>query len=168
MDGFICHKMYTNFIRKIRGSCTHRAYCLTIDRDKECCCVSAKVLIESIDTAKRTIYACVYKLNNKFVVEALKKAIFRGVVVCLIVDYKNNHGTKFIESLVEAGAQILFWNKDEKLHAKFTILDNTHVLTGSFNWTTSERHKVDLIISLYDETSINDFHNLFNQLKSHI
>lgn len=141
-----------------------KSYCLTIGKD--CCCKSSTILIDSINSAKTEILACVYKFNNETIITALEQALYRGVKVSIISDYKKNENSKFMNQLVKSGAQVLFWNKQQKLHAKFTIIDDNHVLTGSFNWTISKRHKVDLIISLYDGTSIANFKSLFNELKS--
>jgi phosphatidylserine/phosphatidylglycerophosphate/cardiolipin synthase-like enzyme len=151
-----------NFLNKLYK--TDKSYCLTIGKD--CCCKSSTILIDSINSAKIEIFACVYKLNNETIVTALEQALYRGVNIYIIADYKKNENSKFMHQLVKSGAQVLFWNKQEKLHAKFTIIDDNHVLTGSFNWTISKRHKVDLIISLYDDTSIANFKSLFNELKS--
>jgi phosphatidylserine/phosphatidylglycerophosphate/cardiolipin synthase-like enzyme len=123
------------------------------------------VLIESINSAKVEIVACVYKLNDETIVTALEQALNRGVKINIIADHKKNENSKFMNKLVNSGAQVLYWHKQQKLHAKFTLVDNKHVLTGSFNWTISKRHKVDLIISLYDSASVTKFKSLFNELK---
>jgi len=136
------------------------AYCLTID---ETYCNSQYVLLETIRKSKDSITACVYKFNNIEVMNELKNALKRNVKVKMIMDYENNHSTKITKTLIDSGAEILYWKQNEKLHAKFVIIDN-QVLTGSFNWTTGKRHKVDLIVTLSDESSCHNFHTLFNKL----
>jgi polyphosphate kinase len=153
-----------NFLNKLYKTDEPSTYCLTIGKD--CCCKSSTVLIESINSAKLEIVACVYKLNDDAVVTALEQALNRGVKIYIIADYRNNQNSKFMNKLIDTGAQVLLWNKHQKLHAKFTLVDNHHVLTGSFNWTVSKRHKVDLIISLYDNISVTNFKSLFDELKS--
>ena len=69
----------------------------------------------------------------------LKNAIERGVKVKMIMDYENNIDSKITKQLIESGAEIIFWKPNEKLHAKFMIIDN-QVFTGSFNLTVSKRH----------------------------
>ncbi len=152
-----------NFLNKLYKT-ELSTYCLTIGKD--CCCKSSTVLIDSINSAKFEIVACVYKLNDEAIVTALEQALNRGVKIYIIADYRNNQNSKFMNKLADSGAQILFWDKHQKLHAKFTLIDNNHVLTGSFNWTVSKRHKVDLIISLYDNVSTTNFKSLFDELKS--
>ena len=156
------NKLYTNYNQKKE----HNIYCLT--RDDIHSCDTTNVLTRSINTAQQTIFACVYKFTNNKIVNVLEDALNRGIKIMLIMDYKNNHSSQIVDNLRELGADIMFWNKHEKLHAKFVIIDNTIVLTGSFNWTVSKRHKVDLIISLFDTNSIMNFHSLFNELKDNI
>lgn len=135
-------------------------YCLTLDENY---CDSQHVVIDSIKCAKTSVNACIYKFNNDDIMFELKNALKRGVIVKMIMDYENNYNTKITKNLIEAGANIKFWKQHEKLHAKFIIIDNK-VFTGSFNLTTSKKHKVDLIVTLSDEASCHNFHTLFNKL----
>lgn len=139
-------------------------YCLTID---DTYCQSQSVLIDMIKHSKNEITACIYKFNNYDVMFELKSALERGVKVNMIMDYENNFKSKISKTLIDSGAQIKYWKRDQKLHAKFVIIDN-HVLTGSFNWTTCKRHKVDLIVTLSDDTSHHNFRSLFNKLSNEL
>lgn len=136
------------------------SYCLTLD---DTCCDSQCVIIDNLKKAKIDVTACVYKLNNYDIMYELKNAIERGVKVKMIMDYENNIDSKITKQLIESGAEIIFWKPNEKLHAKFMIIDN-QVFTGSFNLTVSKRHKVDLIVILSDDSSYHHFHTLFNKL----
>lgn len=135
-------------------------YCLTIDENY---CDSQFVVIDNIKKAKTSITACIYKFDNVDIMIELKNALERGVKVKMIMDHENNYHTKITKNLIASGADIMFWKHNEKLHAKFIIIDN-QVITGSFNLTIGKKHKVDLIITLPDETSCHNFHTLFNKL----
>lgn len=135
-------------------------YCLTID---EMYCDSQYVIIDNLKRAKTNVTACIYKFNNIDILVELENVLERKVNVKMIMDYENNFNTKITKKLISLGADIMFWKPNEKLHAKFFIIDN-HVFTGSFNLTSSKKHKVDLIVTLSDETSCNNFHTLFNKL----
>lgn len=137
------------------------AYCLTLGDD--CCCKSSSTLISSLKLAQKEIKACVYKFDDYDVLKTLLDLLERNVKITLIVDYKQNYESKFMKKLVDNGAKIIYWKSGEKLHAKFTIIDNIHVLTGSFNWTKHDKH-VDLIISQFDEHTIFTFQELFKSL----
>ncbi len=152
-----------NLFNIYKNNLNSPTYCLTID--KKCCCDSNNVLIQLIESATQTILACVYKFDSIEILEAIEASLKRGIKITLIMDYKNNFESKYVIKLKSLGAIIFLWNKHEKLHAKFVIIDNTSILTGSFNWTISKRHKIDLIISLYDKYSIKNFNSLFNELK---
>lgn len=141
-------------------------FCLSLN--KKCCCDPSDLTVSSIKRAGKTIRGCVYKLKDKHVHEALLLSLKRGLDVHLILDYHENHDNPFLEELKEHGAHVYLWKPNEKLHAKFAIFDEEHVLTGSFNWTKTELHgnihKVDLIISLYDSTSVHQFITLFDDM----
>jgi PLD-like domain len=140
-----------------------------ISLKKECCNDPSKFVINSIKNSKNVINIVAYKLNNVQIVSELMNALNRGVKLTMILDYKQNKQNKFVAQLVESGASIKLWKKNEKLHAKFMIIDNEQVLTGSFNLTTlstfkSHLHKVDLLISLYDANALYAFDTFFKDM----
>lgn len=143
------------------------AFCLSLN--KKCCCDPCELTVSAIKRASKTIRVCMYKFTHKNIYDALLLALKRKLDVHLILDYHENHNNEFINELKKNGAHIYMWKQDEKLHAKFSIFDNEHVLTGSFNWTNNDVHhgkvhKVDLIISLYDSTSVGQFITLFDDM----
>ena len=136
---------------------------------QECCHEPNELVINSIQRAKKTIIACVYKFDNIYIFNALKTALERGVEITMVMDYKKNRQNRLAIDLKKLGANIKLWKKTDKLHAKYLILDDTNVLTGSFNLTMentdkTNRHKVDLIISLYDANAISNFKNIHTDM----
>lgn len=142
-------------------------YCVSLK--KECCSESSEIVVNSLRMAKNKVVIIAYKFDNIAIFNQLKLTLKKGIKVCMILDYKQNHQNKFVHELKDLGADIHLWKKTEKLHAKFMIIDDTHVLTGSFNLTTetttlSHHHKVDLIISLYDYNAIQSFTYIYNDM----
>lgn len=140
-----------------------------ISLKKDCCNEPSKFVINSIKSANNVINIVAYKINNTEIINELIHALNRGVKITMILDYRKNKQNKLLVQLVEMGASIKLWKRNEKLHAKFMIIDNTQVLTGSFNLTTlstfkSHLHKVDLLISLYDVNAIHTFDTFFNDM----
>lgn len=122
-----------------------------------------EITLYAIKSSEKNIYACIYKLNDIQIYNQLILALKNHVHVELVMDYKMNKYNKLVHDLKEHGAKIYYWKKSEKLHAKFVIIDNKHVLTGSYNWTFSNKHKIDLIMDA--DAHINEFLNLYKQLK---
>lgn len=121
-----------------------------------------ELTIEAIKSSKMSIKGCVYKLNHHVIYQELERALSRGVVVELVFDYKNKIHNALVHKLRGKGASVYFWNKCEKLHAKFAIFDDKRVLTGSFNWTQSNKHKTELIIDTLER--VDTFINLHAKL----
>lgn len=140
-----------------------------ISLKKDCCNDPSKFVINSIKNSKKSINIVAYKINNTDIITELKNALNRGVKIIMILDYKQNKTNKLLVQLAELGASIKLWKKNEKLHAKFMIIDDAQVLTGSFNLTTlstfkSHLHKVDLLVSLYDVNALHTFNAFFKDM----
>jgi cardiolipin synthase A/B len=103
-----------------------------------------KALIALIESAERSLKVFYYLFNSDtsgtMVRDALVAAARRGVVVEIIVDaFGNDAGADFFEPLTDAGGSFaLFsprWGKRYLVrnHQKFTIADETRVMTGGAN-----------------------------------
>lgn len=103
-----------------------------------------KALIELIDSAQATLRVFYYlfdsDVSGTMVRDALVRAARRGVSVALIVDaFGNDAGADFFAPLVEAGGTFAVfspkWGKRYLVrnHQKFTIADETRVMTGGAN-----------------------------------
>jgi len=121
--------------------------------------------IELIENSQYRIQAVVYKFEEKSLLDAIKKAHNRGVKIQLIIDAKEaKKNNSFIKSAKELGVKIRKWPHG-KQHAKFTIIDEKTVITGSFNWTKAAKNKnLELIIIQDDKTIVDNFVLLFNDL----
>ena len=124
-----------------------------------------KLTVKSIKDANESIQAVVYKFEVKKIFEALVKAHERGVEIKLLVDAKEAKKKKsFAKKARNLGIKVQKW-KSGKLHAKFAIIDNKKVITGSFNWTESakEENLELIIIEKIPEVTLK-FTALFNDL----
>ncbi len=156
-----------NYFRQLNAILTKPIFCVSLH--KECCCDSSELVCNSIQRAKKSVKACVYKFDSAFIFKALKEALGRNVSVTMIMDYKQNKNNGFVSQLIELGADIKLWKINETLRAKFLIIDSAHVLTGSYDLTMPTdnfptKHNVDLIISLYDDDAIEKFTHIFNDM----
>lgn len=80
---------------------------------------------------------CVFNLTNDKLANAVADAHKRGVVVRVISDDEcmTNQGSD-ITWLAGQGIQCRTdSNAQFHMHNKFVIIDDSHLVTGSFNWT---------------------------------
>jgi len=127
-------------------------------------------LISKIKITKKSLKAAVYKFDNAEVYHALVDALNRGVQVQLVCDKKANYKARAnAYKLRSQGAEIHFWDLDKmrKLHAKFTIVDDDYVLTGSSNWTrNADGSNLELVLEFNGD--VTEFSNLFSELWSKV
>ena len=136
----------------------------------------------AIDRAKTSVWAVVYKFD-KFdeqpIQEAIRRALRHGVEVRLLVDKwlvtrkknkkkskKKQYKKSFVPEAADAGAEVRRWKKG-KLHVKFTIVDRSLVLSGSYNWTkgASERN-TELLLTFSEPATVNAFVWRFKEMWS--
>ena len=124
-------------------------------------------LVKAFAKAERRIDAVVYKFNMPKTFKALEKALGRGVALRLVVDSwliddeKNGFTRKLAE---EKGAKVRKWI-DAKLHVKLVIIDDRHVLTGSYNWTRAAKKKNTEFLLRFDDQEIGGaFGKLFEDM----
>lgn len=128
-------------------------------------CNPVDALVEAFAKAKRSIDAAVYKFNLCKIFEALNEAIDRGVKVRLVVDCDKKDGfARTLAKKENEDVTIRKWT-GHKLHAKFVIIDDRLVLSGSYNWTKSAWKKnIELLLRFDDAASVGRFTNLFEEL----
>jgi len=139
-----------------------------------CGCTSSKADIESffcpedrcearvvhaINESKYTIDAAVYSFTSNEILEALVKAQERGVTVRFVGDYLQSKSAYSKTSII--GGRFL----DTTMHNKFVIIDNSLVITGSFNWTSNADEKnAENIVFIFDKETAKEFGEEFLRL----
>jgi len=104
--------------------------------------IIAKV-IELIDGATHRIDAAQYTFSRKQIAEALVRAQERGVDVRIAMDAGQDRSGSVARSLKDDGVPVRFVTGHDLggraglQHAKFMIVDETNLLTGSNNWSST-------------------------------
>jgi phosphatidylserine/phosphatidylglycerophosphate/cardiolipin synthase-like enzyme len=127
----------------------------------------AAVTSDVIAMAEQSIAALVYKFDNEKILQAIEKAVARGVTVRLLVDGSEAKRKRSqAGDAKKAGAEVRRWkSKKGKLHAKCLIIDGSRVLTGSFNWTDSaSESNVELLLFSDDAPVAQEFQKIFERL----
>ena len=123
------------------------------------------ITVEALQAAARSVDAVVYKFEEPRVLDALEDAVRRGVVVRVVADAEEAGTRKSLADRAQAaGIEVHDW-VDGKLHAKFAVVDDTLMLTGSYNWTESASEKnIELIIGVEHQDVVARFSELFATL----
>jgi phosphatidylserine/phosphatidylglycerophosphate/cardiolipin synthase-like enzyme len=101
-----------------------------------------RIIVDAIDQARSSVLVQAYGFTDKNILRSLVNAKKRGVDVKILLD-KSNDTAKYSGATYVANAGIPVWIDDRVAiaHNKVMIIDNSTVITGSFNFTTSAQKR---------------------------
>ena len=109
----------------------------------------AGLIIKAIGEANKTIKVQAYSFTNADIAKALLEASKRGVSVRVVLD-KSQETEKYSSAtfLANAGIPVRIDADFAIAHSKIMILDDEHVITGSFNFTKAaeERNAENVLV----------------------
>ena len=124
------------------------------------------ILIAELMKATKTIRAAVAWCTDVNIIRTLAMIQQRGISVELIVnDDKTSRGVDY-SPLVSNGANVIFVDKASNimLH-KFCIIDNTTLITGSYNWTKHAASNDEQLSVDNDSVEISVFQERYDSIK---
>ena len=92
------------------------------------------MILKDIKGAKKTIDLATYNYTDTKTAEALIDAVHRGVKVRMVVD-EDNYNKKVVDDLRSGGVSVISAQSNGLMHAKYIIIDNAVVISGSANMT---------------------------------
>ena len=92
------------------------------------------MILKDINSAKKTIDLATYNYTDTKTAEALIDAVHRGVKVRMVVD-EDNYNKKVVDDLRSGGIKVISAQSNGLMHAKYIIIDNAIVISGSANMT---------------------------------
>ena len=92
------------------------------------------MILDNIRGAKKTIDVATYNYTDTKTDSALIDAVHRGVKVRLVID-EENAKKNVISDLRDGGVNVITAESNGLMHAKYIIIDNTIVISGSANMT---------------------------------
>lgn len=103
---------------------------------------SLQLVLQGINSAKKTIHVAAYSFTSKPIAEALLNAAHRGVDVRVVADQKSNSG-KYSATTYLANHNVLVRldGKYPIFHHKFMVIDGNTLETGSFNYSAAAANK---------------------------
>jgi len=125
-----------------------------------------QAIIGLLDGAQQSIDACVFTISDDNISDALFAAHQRGVSVRVISDNDKalDEGSD-VRWLARQGVKVKVDNSPNHMHHKFCLVDQTQLISGSFNWTRSAtRYNQENIIVSEDDSLLTAFARKFEQL----
>ena len=107
----------------------------------------------TVAKAQEKLLVPAYYFTSPSIAEALVAAHLRGVVVKVLVDRSQLTGKKSqVQHMIDQGIAVAIDKVPGIAKNKVMIIDDTHVLTGSFNWTQSaETRNAENIVLIKDK-----------------
>lgn len=119
-------------------------------------------IVEQIKEAKQSIYIQAYGFTSKKIIDALIEAKNRGVEIEIILDRSNFHKKKQnVIKFLESNQIKIYQDKVAGIaHNKVMIIDNTTVITGSFNFTdNADKRNAENVIVLHDSSVAKQYYD---------
>jgi|TARA_B110000503_G_C7126249_1_gene404742 phospholipase D len=126
----------------------------------------AKVISNLISKAKESVYVQAYGITSNEIVDELLAAHARGVKVRVLLD-KSNLSDKYskMQQMIDSGIDVSIDKVSGIAHNKVIILDESKIITGSFNFTKSAdtRNAENVIIVNDKEVASKYLQNWFSR-----
>lgn len=121
-------------------------------------------IIDRYDHAQKSIHVAIYSLTKDEFADALIRAHNRGVEVMVLVD-KAQAGKTFEDEKLEAAGIKVWRSKGRQLmHNKISIIDDSIVITGSYNYTKNASKNDENYVIIKDKEIGEIFENRFQML----
>jgi phosphatidylserine/phosphatidylglycerophosphate/cardiolipin synthase-like enzyme len=99
---------------------------------------AAAGIVKAIDDSEREVLVQAYGFTHNAIAQALVRAHQRGVTVRVLLDQKSDTSNRYVIGvLTDAQIELREDGKHAIAHNKVMVIDQTIVITGSFNFTNS-------------------------------
>ena len=99
---------------------------------------AAAAIVKAIDDSEREVLVQAYGFTHNAIAQALVRAHQRGVTVRVLLDQKSDTSNRYVVGvLTDAQIELREDGKHAIAHNKVMVIDQTIVITGSFNFTNS-------------------------------
>lgn len=123
------------------------------------------LILTSLREARRTVDICVFTITDDRITDAILDADRRGVAVRIVTDNdKRFDSGSDIHRLSRSGIAVRYDPDEDHMHHKFAIVDDTTLITGSYNWTRGATRNHENVLLLHDPPLIRHHRNEFERL----
>ena len=131
---------------------------------------ATQAIVSEISKAKHTIQVQAYSFTSAPIAKALLDAHKRGVKVEAVLD-KSQKSAKYTSAtfLKNAGIPVYIDDKHAIAHNKIIIIDQSILITGSFNFTKAaeEKNAENLLILKGNQALVDKYMRNFEEHKGH-
>ena len=135
--------------------------------------ISQKIKTELLKAKKHVKIQSAYFTDNELL-KTLIELSTNNILVELIISDENStmyNSTLDFFKFMQNGGLLYIANKCNKpnlLHNKYCVIDETTLITGSYNWTKNARNNFENIIILEEKNIIEKYSENFSYIKEHI
>ena len=122
-------------------------------------------IVDTINTAQHTIDVQAYNFTSMPIMQALASAEDRGVKVEILLDKSNSQQRyQYVTSfLQENNIPFMIDYRPAIAHNKVMVIDDSTVITGSFNFTDSaQKRNAENLLIIHDPTLAQQYEANFN------
>ncbi|PAF47543.1 nuclease [Helicobacter sp. 12S02634-8] len=135
-----------------------------------------KTLINSINTATKSIDVAIYSFTNREIAKSLKNAAKKGVKIRIIYDYESNKDNTYstigylskynhIQTCLLQGKKAKNRKYNGIMHQKLAIIDNHTIFVGSANWSKNAfENNYELLVKSNDGAMITKANSFFSKM----
>ena len=133
-------------------------------RDQNC----PAVLVNLYNSSTKRLDIAIYSLTYPSIVQAIKDAKSRGVLVRVLSDKTQSAGAtqkQAINNLLGVGIPVKINKHSGLMHLKVSIIDDKILTTGSFNYSKNAQENNDeVLVVIKSSEMVLDFSNEFERL----
>ena len=123
-------------------------------------------VVNMLRTCKKSLDIAIYTFTLDSIVKAVIEVFNRGIPIRIICDNEmEKHSTSKIKKLAASGIICKTDNTRYYMHHKFAVIDNSVVVTGSFNWSSQAvNHNQENILFYENKTIAQQYTEQFNKM----
>lgn len=120
-----------------------------------------------IAQSRRCIKIAVCWFSHRGIFQCLLECLHRGIPVELILEYDSQNikeGGLDFQKFIRCSGQLWAYRSSSLMHHKFALIDDEHLLTGSFNWTYNSN--AENMLSTNQSSIVEAYVHEYEQLKT--
>lgn len=133
-------------------------------RNQDC----PSVLVNLYNSSTKTLDIAIYSLTYPSIIQAIKDAKARGVKVRVISDKTQSAGVtqkQAVNNLLGVSIPVKINKHSGLMHLKVSIIDNSILTTGSFNYSKNAQENNDeVLVVIKSKEMVTDFSTEFDRL----
>ncbi|MFI4862050.1 MAG: phospholipase D-like domain-containing protein [Phycisphaerales bacterium JB063] len=124
-----------------------------------------RLIERELREAKHSLELCIFTITDDRITDEIIAAHRRGVAVRVITDNDKQYDTgSDIARLVKQHVPTRFDPDNDHMHHKFALVDDTRLITGSYNWTRGATHNHENVLIFSHEDTVKRYTAEFERL----